>query len=187
MFCGMWGGSGSASPSSPSSSSVAIVAQCFPISPLSHLGAMKRCRKSNREGMCPQGCTPRRLACHRYFRGECVRGDRCRFVHCAPGCNAEGNPNTYQPGRGYRSPSPRPPPPPPPPPMSREIPPEVTASLGRFGLNVNGEGVTLEIVRRQFHALMLLVHPDKAGDVATGLARQVNEDKEVLDKFFSWL
>ena len=44
-----------------------------------------------------------------------------------------------------------------------------------------------KIVRRKFHALMLLVHPDKAGDVANGLARQVNEDKEVLDKFFSWL
>ena len=37
------------------------------------------------------GCTPRRPACHRHSKGRtCRYGNNCRFAHCRPGHNADG-------------------------------------------------------------------------------------------------
>ena len=49
-----------------------------------------RCHYMQSDGWCKHGCTLGRPACHRHSKGQTCRYGNCRFAHCRPGYNADG-------------------------------------------------------------------------------------------------
>ena len=160
---------------------------------------------------CPYGCTPLRQACHHHARGRLCTFQRCRFVHCEPGQNAEGrdlnsgrrtawrNRNRNRDrtrsrdrtcshdgkGRGNGGGS------------SSSNSAAGSAPGGRltteaesealFRLGLRAEGLTQRQATKRYHEMMHVIHPDKAGPTFNNLSVQINGDYTLVTKMLTEL